>query len=133
MVKCGEGLNKIMIKVQTLKAFAAVLVCACGLVGCNREEVPASTADAASPESYMNDPVFMARVDAQDKSQRQIMKKYAELKRAYEAAVAADPAAEATKKLKADLEKLEKEFVAGRQKMAQIVGERLRPQNQQKK
>lgn len=122
-----------MVKVQTLKAFAAVLVCACGLVGCNREEAPAPTADAASPESYMNDPVFMAKVDAQDKAQRQIMKKYAELKRAYEAAVAADPTAEATKKLKADLEKLEKEFTAGRQKMARIVGERLRGPNQKQK
>lgn len=122
-----------MINVQTLKTFAVVLVCACGLVGCSREESPAPTADAASPENYMNDPVFMAKVDAQDKAQRQIMKKYAELKRAYEAAVAAAPDAEATKKMKADLEKLEKEFIAGRQKMSRIVGERLRSQGQQGK
>lgn len=119
-----------MVKAKTLKTFAAVLVCACGVLGCNREEASAPAVKAETPESYMNDPVFMAKVDAQDKAQRQIMKKYAELKKAYEESVAADPESEKTKQLKVDLEKLEKDFVAERQKMSRIVGERLRGQNQ---
>lgn len=120
--------------VQTLNALAVALVCVCGVVGCGREEPPAAPEASTAPVSPLDDPKFVRKMDAQDGAQRQIMKKYAEIKAAYDAAYARDPDSIDTKQLKARLSDLEQKFMENRQKTAQLVGEQLRKQaNEQKK
>jgi len=80
----------------------------------------------------MNDPVFMAKVEAQDKLQRQVLKRVSELRSRYEAAKAkaADP--KVLEGIQAEITAQEQQFMEIRRKTAEIVGKRLRAQASEK-
>jgi len=101
------------------------------LSGCSKQEEAAKRVDPSSPESYMNDKAFLGKLDGVKSEQVEVMKKFHRVANAYKKALEGDAKAEKpeTQALKAEMENLEKQYRALRQKMQSTVRERIAPQH----
>lgn len=109
-------------------ALSLTVLSLCILVGCGRNEAPKpveSAVDPASPESYMNDPVFRKQLAGQREARNGIMKKRCQIEEAIAAETARDAKSPKLKELQAALAACDAEFETNREATNEIVRRRL--------
>ena len=107
-----------------LVALTAALVCACGVVGCDRGDK--AQVDPSSPESYMKDPAFRKNLDDHVKRRNALMSECNRLRVQLDEAKKSGDEAKA-KEIEKRLEACKAEYEADRSKMLREVRDRIAP------